>query len=160
MSRLLYRRNGVTAYRRALPTPTRRHADTPKRRAGLTLIEVLLAVLILGVALPPLVAAAGRCLAIAKKARHYETARELLARVELEHPVKRDEIDEANDSGTFDSEYEGYSWKREVELVGLEDDGLHKITTTITWSERGLGNSETIVTYLHAPPEKGVEESF
>ena len=59
-------------------------------RSGLTLIEVMLALLILGVALPPLVAAAGRCLSIAKKARHYETARELLARVELEHRIKRD----------------------------------------------------------------------
>jgi hypothetical protein len=107
-----------------------------------------------------LVAAAGRCLSVAKKARHYETARELLARVELEFPIKRDKIDEANDSGTFDGEYSGYAWKREVELVGLEDDGLHTITTTIIWSERGQGNSETVVTLLHAPPEKGVEESF
>jgi prepilin-type N-terminal cleavage/methylation domain-containing protein len=129
-------------------------------KAGLTLIEVLLALLILGVALPPLVAAAGRCLSIAKKARHYETARELLARVELEHPIKRDEIEEANDSGSFDEEYSGYRWVRSAELIGLEEDGLYEITTTVSWTETGSENHETIVTYLYAPENKGVEESF
>ena len=71
-----------------------RVAGRNRRKAGLTLIEVMLAVVILGVALVVLVSTAATCLSVAKKARNYETARELLARLELEHPIKKKKIDD------------------------------------------------------------------
>ncbi|MFH0907307.1 MAG: prepilin-type N-terminal cleavage/methylation domain-containing protein [bacterium] len=128
-------------------------------RAGLTLIEVMLAMVILGIALAVLVSTAGTCLSIAKKARNYETARELLARLELEHPIKKDKIEDAKGSGSFDSEFSGYRWERDVECVGLEKDGLWKITSTVRWSESSGQSAEELVTYVHAPQDD-IEESF
>ena len=130
-----------------------------RNKRGLTLIEVMLAVVILGISLVILVSTAAKCLSIAKKARNYETARELLARLELEEPIKKDKITDANGSGSFDSEYSAYTWEREVEFVGLEEDGLWKVTSTVKWSESTGQNSEQLVTYLFAPQE-GVRDTF
>ena len=137
-------------------TGSRKHRSP---RSGLTLIEVMLAVVILGISLVILVSTAAKCLSIAKKARNYETARELLARLELEEPIKKDKIEDANGSGSFDSEYSAYSWDREVEFVGLEEDGLWKITSTVKWSESTGQNSEQLVTYIYAPQDD-FEETF
>ena len=46
--------------------------------AGMTLVEVLLAVVILGIALGGLVEAASRSLAVVRQARNYEMARRML----------------------------------------------------------------------------------
>lgn len=126
------------------------HSITPslhRRRSGLTLIEVLLAIAILGIGLIVLVAAAGKCLSLARKAHNYETARELLARVQVESPIEAaEEIEDVEDSGDFGSEFSGWTWKRELEKVGLEEQGLFKITTTVFWSENRHESSESLVT--------------
>ena len=137
----------------------RKPKDKSRRRAGLTLLEVLLAIIILGIGLIVLVSTASKCLSVAKKARNYETARELLARVELEHPIKKDKMEEADGDGSFDADYSGYRWTRKVDLVGLEKDGLWEVSTTVSWSESSGGNSEEIVTYVHAPQDD-FKESF
>jgi hypothetical protein len=54
----------------------------------MTLIEVLLAVVILGTALGALVEAASRALAVVRQARNYEQARRMLGRVDAENPLR------------------------------------------------------------------------
>jgi hypothetical protein len=137
-----------------LPVTGQRSPVTDSR-LGLTLVEVILAIAILGLGIAGMVAAAAKCLAVARQARNYETAREALARVELKYPVELEEkIMDAADSGTLDRPYDGYSWRREVEEVGLEEDTLFKITTTIAWSDSGRNSEETIVTFVYRPGEK------
>jgi prepilin-type N-terminal cleavage/methylation domain-containing protein len=126
-----------------------------RRRAGLTLVEVLLAIVILGIGLVVLIAAASRCIAVVRKVRNFETSRELLAQVELENPIQLEEdIEDANKSGSFSSPYSGYSWGREVELIGNEEDALYLVSTTIRWAERGQNVAESFVTYVYAPDAK------
>lgn len=126
-----------------------------RSRAGLSLIEVLMAVVILGTGLVIIIASASRCVAVARKVRSLETTRELFGRVELEKPIWLEEkIEDAEGGGTFTGEYSQYRWRREVEEVGDEKDGLWKVTTTIFWSERGKENSETVVTYVHWPKKE------
>lgn len=121
-------------------------------RAGLSLIEVLMAVVILGSGLVMIIAAASRCIAVVRKVRSLETTRELFGRVELEKPIWLEEdIEDAAGQGSFSGEYSQYRWRREVQEVGEEEDGLWLVTTTISWSERGRENSETVVTYVHWP---------
>ncbi|MCS6772406.1 MAG: prepilin-type N-terminal cleavage/methylation domain-containing protein [Kiritimatiellae bacterium] len=121
-------------------------------RDGLSLIEVLMAVVILGTGLVFLISAASRCVAVARKVRNLETCRELFGRVEVEKPIwLEEEIEDAAGEGAFSGEYSSYRWRREVETVGDEKDGLWRVTTTIYWSERGRENSETVVTYVHWP---------
>jgi prepilin-type N-terminal cleavage/methylation domain-containing protein len=123
-------------------------------RAGLTLVEVLIALAILGIGLFVLIATASKCLAVARQAKNYEKARHLLGRVELEEPLDPEEIEEGTDSGGFEGEDSDYRWVREIRLIGEEEDGLYEITTRVTWSERGKQAFEDVVTYLYVPEEK------
>jgi prepilin-type N-terminal cleavage/methylation domain-containing protein len=126
-----------------------------RARAGLSLVEVLMALVILGTGLVMIIASASRCVAVARKVRSLETTRELFGRVELEKPIwLEEEIEDAAGQGSFAGEYSQYRWRREVQEVGDEKDGLWRVTTTISWSERGKENSETVVTYVHWPKQQ------
>ena len=122
-------------------------------RAGFTLVEVMLAMTILGIGLVVLLAAAGRSLKIADVAEEYEIARHLLARVDLENPIQLDEIDEGSDGGSFGGRFGAWRWQREIALYGMEEDEIYKVTTRVEKRNRrgGEGLSEEIVSLLHAP---------
>jgi len=111
-----------------------------------------MALVILGTGLVVLIAAASRCVAVVRKVRNLETTRELFGRVEVEKPIwVEEDIEDAAGQGSFTGEYSQYRWRRDIEGVGDEDDGLWLVTTTISWSDRGMENSETVVTYVHWP---------
>jgi len=123
-------------------------------KQGLTLIEVMLALVILGISLVGLTATTSRCLAIARKARNYENGRRLLGQIELTDPLFAEEIEPGDESGTFEAPYEDYKWSRTIELVaeeGEDEEGLYKITMRVIWSEKGQDTKEEVTTYLYAP---------
>jgi hypothetical protein len=121
----------------------------------MTLIEVMLSIAILTVGMIILLAAASRCLAVARATRLYQDARLLLAQVELEEPLLPEEIESGSDRGRFSRPYENYSWQREITEVGEdEEDRLFQITTRIIWSERGRKAHEEVITYIYAPEEE------
>ncbi|NLB65692.1 MAG: prepilin-type N-terminal cleavage/methylation domain-containing protein [Lentisphaerae bacterium] len=119
-------------------------------RAGLTLIEVMLAVLILGTALVALVEGSSRALAVVRQARNYEQARRMLGRVEAENPLRlKDEITAGQESGSFRGGPSGWSWVRIIEDFGAVDEdreGLFMVTTRVYWSQSGerRGMEETV----------------
>jgi prepilin-type N-terminal cleavage/methylation domain-containing protein len=123
----------------------------PGRRAGLTLIEVILATAILGVGLVTLVAATGRCLAVARKAKEYETARRLIGQMDLEIPIELEEIEEGVERGEFTGEFRGYTWEREIEEFPEEDLELFVVRSTVRWTDKGREASEQVVTYIYGP---------
>ncbi|MFH0954391.1 MAG: prepilin-type N-terminal cleavage/methylation domain-containing protein [Verrucomicrobiota bacterium] len=124
-------------------------------RTGLTLVEVMLALAILGVGLSVLIATASKCLSVIRQSRNYETARHLIGRVELEHPLQLEEkIEEGTEEGSFTGNYPGYRWSRAITLIGKEEDGLYSVLTRVLWSERGLSVGEQVETYLYKPEEK------
>jgi prepilin-type N-terminal cleavage/methylation domain-containing protein len=127
--------------------------DVPRRpaRPGFTLVEVLLALAILGIGVSVLIATTARCLSVARKARHYETARHLLDRVELEHPFDPDDTSAASAAGSFGAPDDGYAWSRTATAVGEEEDRFYEVRTRIAWSERGYNAGEEVVTYVYAP---------
>ena len=118
---------------------------------GLTLIEVLLALVILGTGLVALVTAAGRCISVARQAKNFETARELLAVVEVEKPMRLEEQPEdmAGD-GNFES-HPGFRWTREVQKEGFEEDGLWRVTTRVLWTEDKTARREEVVELVYWP---------
>jgi prepilin-type N-terminal cleavage/methylation domain-containing protein len=124
---------------------------TPDRRAGLTLIEVILATAILGVGIATLVAATGRCLAVARKAREYEVARRLIGQVDLEVPIQFEELEEGEESGDFEDPFEDYRWTREIVEVFEEDLEMFEVRTTVSWSDKQGPASESVVTYIYGP---------
>ncbi len=133
-------------------TKAQRHKGA---RIGLTLIEVMLALVVIGTGLVALVVTVSRCLAVPRLAWHYNTARELFGVLEAEEPLALEEdIEDAAGSGTFEHPYNGYRWERSVEEVGEEEDGLWKVTTTIRWQDHQRALDETLVTYVKREPEK------
>lgn len=113
----------------------------------------MLALVILGIGTAGLVLAAGRCIAVVRKARIFEDSRMLFGRVELEDPLAlKEEIEEGTESGDFEGGPEGYRWSREISIVGEnEEDGLFQVTTRVYWTDRGEEKYDEVVTYLFSP---------
>ncbi len=123
-------------------------------RRGLSLIEVMLAVVILGIGSGILLLATARCLSIVTKSQHYSTAQRLLLRVGAENPLTRSEIDTGTKSGTF-HDAEGYRWEREItEPEGESRKGLFTVRTRVSWSDRGRDSFEEVTTWHFIPPEE------
>ena len=134
-------------------------------RAGLTLIEVMLAVVILGVSMGALVEGASRALAVVRQARNYELARRMLGLVDAENPLwLMDEISAGTESGSFKSGPRGWSWERVFEDFGVEDEeqeGLFRLTTRVTWSRSGGGRGmEEVVQMLYVPENSDGKRSL
>jgi len=125
-------------------------------KQGLTLIEVLLALVILSVGVSTLMLAMARCLSVIQTARHREVARSLMIRVDIENPIKEVEMEEMTDSGDF-QDTDGYSWLRTIEMVDEEQrPGLFLVTTRVQWSERGKTAFEEVSEYKYAPEAESV----
>ena len=122
-----------------------------RRRAGLTLIEVLIAVALVGTALAVLLTAAGRCLAVMKASRHYQTAQWTLNRGELENPliVSNDVAEMAVAPVAYPN---GYTYSREVDEEAADrDDHLYVVRSRVTWSSRGTELKQEVVRYVYVP---------
>jgi prepilin-type N-terminal cleavage/methylation domain-containing protein len=130
--------------------------ESSSSKKGLTLIEVLIALVILTVGVSSMMLAMSRCLAVVSTARKREMARSLLRRVDVEHPIDRVTIEESDESGEFD-DYEGYVWLRNVIMVDEEErPGLFLVTTRVQWAQRGRDSFEEIMTYQYAPDAESV----
>jgi len=122
-----------------------------QRKRGLTLVEVMLAIVILGIGAGTLMLATARCLAVATKAKHYSNAHRLILRVAAEHPITRGEVDVGTESGSFD---DGYTWEREITESEEEDrEGLYTVRTRVSWSAHGKNSFEESTTFLYVTPD-------
>ena len=130
----------------------------------MTLVEVLLAVVILGLSLGALVEAASRSLAVVRQARNYELARRMLGRVDAEHPLwLEDEIAAGSDSGGFEGGPSGWSWTRTIEDLGADDEqqeGLFRMTIRVNWSQGDRAGAEEVVQMLYVPEDSEGKRSL
>lgn len=130
--------------------------ESTATKKGLTLIEVLVALVILSVGVSGLMMAMSRCLAVVRASRSRDVARGLIQRVEIEHPIEKVDMDEMSDSGDFD-DLPGYVWFRDIVMVDEEErPGLFEVTTRIQWSERGRDAFEEITVFKYAPDAEAV----
>lgn len=134
------------------------HIQSDRRfrsRAGLTLVEVMLAMVIMTIGGIVLITSVSQCLGVVRAARLYNHAHALLARIELEHPLFDEDIQEGADRGYFSgTEYGNFEWSRTIETVGEEEDRLFEIRTRVSWTRRGRAGYEEVVYYRHAPEEE------
>ena len=117
--------------------------------AGMTLIEVLMAVFILGVSIAGLMAAISQCATSFSIARRTQALQSVLDQAEIIHPMLFDKepVDElavAEDSGIVD----GYTFTRECE-EDEDEDGLYVVTSTVRSMAGGWGSSLTVVRYIY-----------
>ena len=120
-------------------------------KMGLTLVEVLLALVILTVGVSSMMMAMSRCLAVVRTARDRDNARGLIQRIDLEFPIEEVDMAELVEEGEFE-DAEGYTWFREIIMVDEEErPGLFLVTLRVQWSERGREAYEEVTMYKYAP---------
>lgn len=125
-------------------------------KRGMTLVEVLIAMVILSIGVSSMMVAMARCLAVVRTARSREVARSLIRQLDIEFPIDKTTIEESVESGDFE-DTEGYRWTREVEMVDEEErPGLFYVITRIEWAESGRDASEEIIVYKYAPDAESV----
>lgn len=128
-----------------------RHHHT-YRTAGFTLLEVMLAVIILGGALAVLYRSIIVNVRMIDVSRERQEVAYVFSLGELEYPLR--DIEDIEEDAVVDPDSslkEGYVFERTVDEKedpeeGVEDDGLYVIRTTVTWGEGR--NTEEIVRYL------------
>lgn len=121
---------------------------------GMTLIEVLLAVVILSISSGVLLTAASRGLAVIRKARHYETARRLIHQVELEHPLDEEDLFDSEMAGDFPEPAE-WRWERRIMAVDPElRPGLFESRIRVYWAARGRMVYEEAVCRVWRPEQE------
>ncbi len=129
-------------------------------KTGMTLIEVLIAMVILSVGVSSMMLAMSRCLAVVRTARSRDVSRSLLRQGDVEYPLDTEALEEGWESGEFE-DMEGYTWHREVIMVDEEErPGLFIVTTRIQWSERGKDAFEEIIVYKYAPNAENVTRNI
>lgn len=126
------------------------------RSRGFTLLEVLLALAILGASFTVLLTAHSAALRNEARARRLMTATALARQILTETEV--DGIPAlGGDTGDFGEEFPGYAWQRTVENVAPEDlplptDRLREVRIRVSWQERGREESTELLYYAVATP--------
>ena len=114
------------------------------RRAGFTLIEILIATMILALGLMTLMTGLSNCAAMMSLSREYQDAQYVFSLGELKYPMKESTDVEEELVVDPDSDLvEGYVFERTVDEKDLDakqvDDGLYLVRTRVTW---GSGKSQ------------------
>jgi prepilin-type N-terminal cleavage/methylation domain-containing protein len=134
-------------------------------RAGFTLIEVLLATLILSFGLMSLMLALGNCATMMSLSKEYQDAQYVFSLGELKYPIVESadveedlpvepvggsELTDSADSKTLDM-LSAYTFERSVDEKDLDtnevDDGLYVVRTRVSWGPTPE-QSEELVRYV------------
>lgn len=119
-----------------------------RRNAGFSLVELLCAVLILGVGIVGLIEGMNTSLRSSKEAER-QTAAAMLAQGQIELLRADGYVYEGEDDGTFDPPMDTYAYTQSV--VEGTPEGLYDVTVTITDAESGDEIFE-LKTKLFDPP--------
>jgi len=121
-------------------------------RAGLTLVEVLLALAILGISAGVLMTAVSRCLAVVRLSKNYYEARRILDLGEIDRPLlikKENNEDKAINLDVDSVEYPGgYTFSRRSER-SKEIEDLVIVRTRVAWAAHGAQSFEEVTSYLY-----------
>jgi len=137
-------------------TVGQQHARPARRRTGFTLIEVLLATLILGIGITVLLSCLSTCLRTMARVRDYEQVNLAFGLGELAYPDPLDPSLDVKKDYTVDPDsslVDGFTFERTVDDKLEEDvkkDPLYIVRTRVTWGEGGDGEKphEEIVRYV------------
>ena len=128
-------------------------------RSGFTLIEILVATLILAFGLLSLMVGLGNCAVMMTLSKEYQDAQYVFSLGELKYPMMdstdvEDELPVDPDSDLV----EGYVFERTVDKKELAtnevDDGLYVVRTRVSWGP-GTSQQEELVRYVRHLKSEG-----
>ena len=136
--------------------------DFQRGASGMTLVEVLLAIVVLGVGLSAIMMSMSQCMTLMSVSKEYLDAQWVLSMGELKHPLRETtEVEEKipvpteslDDLLSDEMKSRRYQFTREVdekdESADIEDDGLYVVRSRVNWggvSYKGdKGNAEEVV---------------
>lgn len=122
-----------------------RRSQLPTRRSGFTLIEVLAALVLIGVVLPVAMKGVSVAMQAASHARHTGEAIEL-ARHKLTELSLSTDSDSYSGSGNFGLDWSEYRY--ESRMVA-RDYGVNEVTVEVFWKSRGADVSITLSTLAY-----------
>jgi general secretion pathway protein I len=110
-----------------------------KEEFGFTLLEVMVAIALIAIALTAVLGSQSQSVSLAGEAR-FSTTAALLAQSKMAQIELQDPEDLTADSGDFDEDFPGYTWKLRVSNVMLDrpenvSDYLKQVDLTIVWGE-------------------------
>jgi type II secretion system protein I len=118
-----------------------------RRQHAFTLLEVVIAVVILGAAMLVLMEGLAGSLNAVDSIRNTNTATELLA-IKLAELQQQQDLEEGSEEGDFEETQPGFKWSTEIELSPDLTD-LYDVKITVAWTEHGQTASDSIETYLY-----------
>jgi prepilin-type N-terminal cleavage/methylation domain-containing protein len=128
------------------------------KRSGFTLIEILMATLILAFGLMALMAGLSNCAVMMTLSKEYQDAQYVFCLGELKYPIQESDDVEEDLPVEADSDLvEGYVFERTVDEkekeTNVEDDGLYVVRTRVSWGP-GDDQSEELVRYVRQVESK------
>lgn len=132
-------------------------------RKGFSLLEVMLAVLILGMAMTVFFSSATQGVDVVMRARGYQDGRELLDWVDLREPVDLEDVEEGSTRGRLTHpELGSFTWSRDFRIEGGEDVDLFRVETSVVLEgDRPVRESREVFLYLPMATRQGwVEEPW
>ena len=128
---------------------------------GFTLLEILVAIAIMGIALLCIIQLFGGALKNAKMAQDYSTAA-ILCSEKMEEVLLNPSIEEKEEAGEFDEPYRNFRWTVKISLFNdeevIDEDSnirLYKIEVKVFWREKNKEKSFTLTTLRCVKIEKG-----
>ena len=115
------------------------------RRSGFTLIEVLAALIILGIVLPVAMRGVSLSLAAASNAKHMNEAAQL-ADQKLNEITITGQWQQNGLSGDFNPDHPDYKWSVQSEQ---RDYGLNEVRVRVTWMQRGQEREFIASTFVY-----------
>ena len=116
--------------------------------SGMTLIEVLVAMTILGVGLVAVMRAFSACTRTVGIVRGRTIARDFAGRV-MSEARRNPSLLISEDEGNVGGQFPGFTWKRE--LRDTIEPGLISIRITVNWRIQGLRRDFSLVSLIEAP---------
>jgi len=123
-------------------------------KAGMTLIEILMALAILAISAGVLMTATSRCLNVISTAKNYYEARRILETGELEYPLlvvqKKGEKDlKALNLNVGPIEYPRNFTYQRTSVRDEDKQDLMVVKSRVTWSAKGKSAFEEVTSYLY-----------
>jgi len=123
----------------------RGQSGQPSGQPGFTLLEVVIALLIVATVLVSLLGLQARTINAADRQQKLTMAT-MLAQQQMSETELNYAANQSGDEGTFEPPYDNYRWQVEFNTTPLA--AVREVTVTVAWGEAGSNEDVTLTSFL------------